>query len=82
MGQILHGSATTTHAIRAAIQRSKAPLKELVERLQRFLPSLDSCEHALGIGSPDEGFWVGVGLCEEPVGWQPADRRRSKRRRA
>ncbi len=29
MGQILHGSATTTHAIRAAIQRSKALLKEL-----------------------------------------------------
>lgn len=29
MGQILHGSATTTHAIRTAIQRSKAPLKEL-----------------------------------------------------
>ena len=31
MGQILHGSATTTHAIRAALQRSKAPLKELSE---------------------------------------------------
>lgn len=29
MGQVLHGSATTTHAIRAAIQRSKASLKEL-----------------------------------------------------
>jgi transposase-like protein len=29
MGQILHGSATTTHA---AIQRSKAPLKELAVR--------------------------------------------------
>ena len=29
MGQVLHGSATTTHAIRTAIQRSKAPLKEL-----------------------------------------------------
>ena len=29
MGQVLHGSATTTHAIRSAIQRSKAPLKEL-----------------------------------------------------
>lgn len=29
MGQILHGGATTTYAIRAAIQRSKAPLKEL-----------------------------------------------------
>ena len=25
MGQILHGIATTTYAIRAAIQRSKAP---------------------------------------------------------
>jgi hypothetical protein len=32
MGQILHGSATTTYAIRAAIQRSEAPLKELSER--------------------------------------------------
>lgn len=29
MGQILHGSATTTHAIRAAIQRSTALLKTL-----------------------------------------------------
>jgi len=33
MGQILHGSATTTHAIRAAIQRSQATAKELSERL-------------------------------------------------
>jgi transposase-like protein len=32
MGQILQGSATTTHAIRAAIQRSKAPLKDLAAR--------------------------------------------------
>ena len=32
MGQILHGSATTTHAVRAAIQRSKATIKELAER--------------------------------------------------
>jgi hypothetical protein len=29
MGQVLHGSATTTHAIRAEIQRSAASLKEL-----------------------------------------------------
>lgn len=29
MGQVLHGSATTTHAVRAAIQRSKAPLQNL-----------------------------------------------------
>ena len=32
MGQILHGSATTTYALRAAIQRSKAPLKDLAAR--------------------------------------------------
>ncbi len=29
MGQVLHGSATTTHAIRAAIQRSKASISAL-----------------------------------------------------
>lgn len=32
MGQILHGSAKTTHAVRAAIQRSKATAKELAKR--------------------------------------------------
>ena len=29
MGQILHGCATTTHAVRKAIQRSKASLTQL-----------------------------------------------------
>lgn len=29
MGQVLRGCATTTHAVRAALQRSKASLKEL-----------------------------------------------------
>ena len=29
MGQVLHGSATTTHAVRAAIQRSKASVAEI-----------------------------------------------------
>ncbi len=32
MGQVLHGSATTTHAIRAAIQRSKASFSHLSEK--------------------------------------------------
>ena len=32
MGQVLHGSATTTHAVRAAIQRSKASVQELSQR--------------------------------------------------
>jgi len=32
MGQVLHGSATTTHAIRAAIQRAKASIAQLSEK--------------------------------------------------
>jgi transposase-like protein len=32
MGQLLHGSAKTTHAVRAAIQRSKASIEALSER--------------------------------------------------
>ena len=32
IGQVLHGSATTTHAVRAAIQRSKAPITEIAEK--------------------------------------------------
>ena len=32
MGQVLHWSATTTHAIRAAIQRSKASIQAMSER--------------------------------------------------
>jgi hypothetical protein len=31
-GQILHGSAKTTQAVRAALQRSQASIKELGER--------------------------------------------------
>lgn len=33
MGQVRHGSATTTHAIRAAIQRSQASLATLSREL-------------------------------------------------
>lgn len=32
MGQFLHGSAKTTHVIRAELQRSKAPVAELAPR--------------------------------------------------
>ena len=32
MGQVLHGCATTTHTIRAAIQRSKASVPEIAEK--------------------------------------------------
>ena len=59
MAQVLHQRATTTHAIRAAIQRSTAPLKELAaqyglnqkmdlprfcgELLAHFPASISSC---------------------------------------
>ena len=33
MGQVRHGSATTTHAVRAAIQRSQASISELSREL-------------------------------------------------
>ncbi|RZK37389.1 MAG: IS481 family transposase, partial [Hymenobacter sp.] len=33
MGQVRHGSATTTHAVRAAIQRSQASLPALSREL-------------------------------------------------
>ena len=33
MGQILHGSATTTEAVRRAIQHSQASLRALAKRL-------------------------------------------------
>ena len=33
MGQVRHGSATTAHAVRAAIQRSQASLSELSREL-------------------------------------------------
>jgi hypothetical protein len=33
MGQVRHGSATTTHAVRAAMQRSQASLAELSKEL-------------------------------------------------
>lgn len=32
MGQVLHGSATTTHAVRGAIQRSEASIAALSRR--------------------------------------------------
>lgn len=32
MGQLLHGSAKTTHAVRAELQRSQAPIAQLAKR--------------------------------------------------
>jgi len=32
MGKVLHGCATTTHAVRTELQRSEAPIAELARR--------------------------------------------------
>ena len=32
MAQLLHGSAKTTHAVRAELQRSQAPVAQLAQR--------------------------------------------------
>jgi hypothetical protein len=56
MGQILHGSATTTHAIRAAIQRSKAPLKELVSDSNASFPRLTAASTRWGSAVQTKGF--------------------------
>jgi hypothetical protein len=32
VGQVLHGSAKTTHAIRSELQRSQAPVAQLAQR--------------------------------------------------
>ena len=46
MGQILHGSAKTTHVVRAAIQRSKASIKELAGALRPQPEDGDEVEEA------------------------------------
>lgn len=38
MGQVLHGCAATTHAVRAAIQRSTASIAELSRTYRLNLP--------------------------------------------
>jgi hypothetical protein len=43
MGQVRHGSATTTHAVRAAIQRSQASLTALSRELFEFGKSKFPC---------------------------------------
>ena len=59
MGQVLHGSATTTHAIRAAIQRSKASIQTLSERhrinpktVAKWRRRTSACDAAMGPKAP------------------------------
>jgi hypothetical protein len=52
MGQILHGSAKTTHAVRAAIQRSKASIQELAGRWRRKSETLSRRNPSYGRSKP------------------------------
>ncbi len=63
MGKVLHGSATTTHAVRKAIQRSKAAIKELSQtcginpKTVRKWRKRNSVEdHETGPGQPRSTF--------------------------
>ena len=38
-----------------------------MDSLQHLLPTLDGGEDAFGVGGPDEGFAIGVGLGHEAV---------------
>ena len=62
MGQVLHGSATTTHAIRAAIQRSKASLQALSERLGLVPETVDYSDPALPPGMTAEKVHAGIAV--------------------
>jgi hypothetical protein len=46
MGQVRHGSATTTHAVRAAIQRSQASLSTLT-RFRRLVKDYEQYAETL-----------------------------------
>lgn len=61
MGQVLHGSATTTEAIRRAIQRSQESLRALAKRY--------------GINPKTVAKWkqrgsVAVSIAASPQGWR------------
>ncbi len=56
MGQVRHGCATTTHAVRAAIQRSQA--------------SLAALSRELGINPKTVAKWRKRATVEDPLGLQ------------
>lgn len=53
MGQVRHGSATTTYAVRAAIQRSQASLAQLSEACDQSKDSREVAKARDGRGLED-----------------------------
>lgn len=76
MGQILHGSTKTTHAVRTELQRSQASASELSrrfginEKTVRKWRSRQTVED-----EPMKGRWYGLGC--QPASWSRAQRRPS-----
>lgn len=55
MGQVLHGSAKTTHAVRAAIQRSKATVAELAAQYDLNPKTVLKWRHRQTVDDPPMG---------------------------
>ena len=62
MGQILHGSAKTTHAVRAAIQRSKATARSRRSERDEF-PIDDHIAAFLYLNSPEARAASPAAMC-------------------
>jgi transposase-like protein len=66
MGQVRHGSATTTHAVRAAIQRSQASLAQLSRELGLNPKTVAKWRKRTTVGDMNTGGYPSLfcGACE------------------
>jgi hypothetical protein len=62
MGQVRHGSATTTHAVRAAIQRSQASLATLSRELGINPKTLEFIDFIRRCDAPHQGAGESLGV--------------------
>ena len=69
MGQVLHGSARTTEAVRRAIQHSQASLRDLARRFGINLKTIAKCpkrssvaDHPKGPKAPSRAHTIRVHL--------------------
>lgn len=51
MGQILHGNTMTTHSVRAELERSKVPSKELAKRYENNAKWLGNADHGQALAT-------------------------------
>jgi hypothetical protein len=72
MGQVLHGSATTTEAVRRAIQHSQESVRALAERYNVNPKTVSKWKHRETVASVSSKqiFWncCGCPMATKPVG--------------